>query len=94
MKPIVLDKYGALLVNDAAYEEALLFSTNLGKFGAREFIGYHQPCTGKIYIHEHSSTHNVIVCEKCSLRIIIPKEIDDYQKLRKYLRNKIRKNDS
>lgn len=41
-------------------------------------IGRHEVCEGKITLHNVSSTHNVLRCNVCGLRILIPNTITTY----------------
>lgn len=61
-------------------------------------VGYHDYCGGYFRIKPISETHNCLIClYGCGLRIVIPKGIDTYGKLRKWCEetinaNRVRKN--
>ena len=48
-------------------------------------IGTHQFCGGSINRGRATHTHDVIVCGRCYLRILIPREIETYGDLRRAL---------
>lgn len=75
--PIVLTEYGDALSEypNSDPEKYPQLST---------CIGAHDICNGWMDIHEISKTHSAITCRKCGLRVVIPKEIDTYHKLKKY----------
>jgi len=49
-----------------------------------EVIGKHQFCGGHIVNHPITERQNALCCATCNLRIIIPKTIDTFSKLRKH----------
>jgi hypothetical protein len=51
-------------------------------------IGRHEGC-GPADFKPISATHKAIHCRDCGLRVVIPKEIDTYGKLRQYLADKL-----
>jgi len=96
IEPIILNKYGEILKppSDSKFskyreEDRLLAKLIDGTYPSDHNIGHHDICRGWIDIRKVSSTHNVITCAKCNLRIIIPEEIKTYRDLRKYLTEKI-----
>ena len=44
-------------------------------------IGIHKICRSTVCSREISETHRSIFCKGCGLRIVVPKEIDTYEKL-------------
>jgi len=80
IEPIVLDEFGTNLLVDQAWrvQETDVLGLS-GLQGSR--IGYHN-CGKDFFIYKHSDTHNVIVCEKCAFRLVIPKEVKTYGQLR------------
>lgn len=46
----------------------------------------HKVCGGFINKRSVSSSHYVLKCRACGLRVVIPNEIDTYKKLKNYLK--------
>ena len=47
--------------------------------------GVHMHCSGYMERHEATATHDAIVCRKCHLRVLLPKEVKTYGELRQVL---------
>jgi len=58
------------------------------------YIGNHGICTDFIDLKSVSTTHNVILCRSCKLRIVIPKEIETYGDLRRYCAKSVLKEET
>jgi hypothetical protein len=52
-------------------------------------IGIHKICKSTICCRETSETHRAIFCKGCLLRVVIPMEIDTYDKLALWCQKKI-----
>jgi len=96
IEPIILNEYGEIFKphSDTKFskyseENRLLAKLIDGTYPSDHNIGSHDICRGWIKIHKVSLAYNVIICKKCNLRIMIPKEIETYGDLRKYLSKKI-----
>lgn len=47
-------------------------------------VGLHARCYGFIEVISTTITHKVLCCKRCSLRILIPKEVNTFGKLREH----------
>lgn len=47
-------------------------------------IGIHKICKSTVCCREVSETHRAIFCKGCGLRLVVPLEIDTYDKLAKW----------
>ena len=47
----------------------------------------HDVCLGFVDQMEVSNTHNALLCRKCKMRIIIPKEINTWSNLKLYFKH-------
>ena len=84
MDQIVLNEFGETLVVQKPY-------THDGIVGAyaEMTIGYHEYCKGYIGNKTISVTHSALHCKVCNLRIVIPVNIDTYEKLRQWCAGQI-----
>lgn len=89
MESIVLTKFGETLKPYSGLdkvgttEETVLISSRWGvRTYDKDVVGIHSDCDGKIQLRKVSETHNALCCDQCNLRIVIPKEVDTYKKLR------------
>ena len=53
-------------------------------------IGYHETCRGSIALKTSSTEYNVLLCDYCKLRIVIPNTVSSSGALRIFLKNAIR----
>ena len=81
MEPIVLTEFDEKLLSVLTENEDTKLSG---------CIGIHENCNGRLDIIKVSETHKAVLCKRCKLRIVIPEQVDTYQKLRRYLKFKIR----
>jgi hypothetical protein len=49
-------------------------------------VGIHAYCHGWMDARPVSATHHVLVCRSCSLRVVIPREVDTLGKLREHFK--------
>ncbi len=79
IEPIILTEYGETLFDDMADlgrgDDAVLSGR----------VGVHRTCAGFIDILSVSKTHKALLCQKCGLRVVVPKEVETYGDLRKHL---------
>lgn len=54
-------------------------------------IGAHEECGSWIDLRRASRTYNVIVCRGCKLRIVIPIEVNTWNKLKGYFMEQLAK---
>jgi len=80
MDPIVLTKFGETLYCFGVNDKTGLSLSSSKACGAA--VGIHYICDGTIRLIKVSGTHNVLHCDYCSLRVLIPVEVDNYGKLR------------
>jgi hypothetical protein len=95
MEHIILTEFGEALNpysgsdKHGTTERTALFSSCVGEvLCGKDMVGTHDICNGTIQLRKVSTTHNALCCSYCNLRILIPKEIDDYKKLRHWFRTK------
>ena len=84
MEKIVLTEFGETLVgcdNSSCTDESKICF----------YINVHQSCNGFVDLKEVSETHNALLCRCCGLRIVIPKNIDTYGKLRQWRAEQIKR---
>jgi len=79
MEPIVLTRFGERLL-----EYSLSKTSDNTEISSGDYIGVHHICRGFFELRSVSDTHNIILCQKCFLRIPVPKEINTYRELREY----------
>ena len=80
IESIVLTKFGETLLPLAnASEEGILTGE----------VGAHYICNGSIFLIPVSSTHRVLLCRKCGLRLVIPVSASSYLALRKHCQMQI-----
>jgi hypothetical protein len=91
MKPIILTEFGETLNPYSGLdkvgttEETVLISSRWGiRIYDKDVVGIHSACDGKIQLRKVSETHSALCCDQCNLRIVIPKEVDTYKKLRQW----------
>lgn len=91
MEPIVLTEFGEMLNPFSGFDKhgttdrTALFPSCAGDVPySKDVVGIHYICNGTIFLRRVSATHNALCCSYCGLRIIIPKEVDDYGKLRQW----------
>ena len=84
--PIVLTEFDEAMSCFGGYKEASFFKEIPA---GSDTIGQHNFCAGLIRIRPISRTHRVIFCKRCNLRIVIPREVDTYAKLRQWCAEKI-----
>ncbi|MCX6778718.1 MAG: hypothetical protein NTU97_00605 [Candidatus Magasanikbacteria bacterium] len=53
-------------------------------------LGVHEYCRGWMDRFRATKTHDALLCRKCYLRVLFPREIKTYGELRKYLQEQIR----
>ena len=84
--PIALTNFGETLLEypfvESPYTEGYTDESELSTC-----VGIHGICNGWVDIKEISITHNALVCRYCNLRIVIPKTINTYGKLREFCKN-------
>jgi len=91
MESIVLTIFGEKLNPYSGHDKhgttdkTVLFPSCVGEMSfGKDVLGIHDICNGTIQLRRVSAAHNAICCSYCNLRILVPKEIDDYGKLRKW----------
>ncbi len=77
MSPIVVNEFGETLVD---YPQTTVNDNER----LSTCFALHETCNGFVDLKRISKTHNCILCRACSLRIVIPQEIDTYGKLRQW----------
>lgn len=94
MDPIVLTEFGEMLrphpgVDESGItERTVLICWGEVKCG-EDAVGIHDVCNGAIQLRMVSATHNALCCNLCNLRIVIPREVDNYGKLRQWCEKRI-----
>lgn len=81
MEKIVLTEFGECLLEYPSTQ-----TSDQDRLGS--CVGMHEGCNS-VDLKPVSATHNAIYCRHCGLRIVIPKEIDTYGKLRQYMADKL-----
>lgn len=76
---IILSKYNEELELSEQFDDS-------EELGAR--VGAHAVCEGVLSLKQVSTTHNVILCDACGLRVPIPNKVKTYGDLREYLARK------
>lgn len=84
LEPIVLTLFIDTLIQDKECESR----TDNDKIPLSDihYIGTHKFCSGLVRAFQTSPGHYSIVCKHCCLRMMVPKEIDTYGKLRQWCR--------
>lgn len=59
------------------------------KSDLKSCVGVHEFCNGWMDLMRVTETHNVIVCRRCHLRVLFPKEVKTYGDLRQALATKV-----
>lgn len=81
MKPIVLTEYGERLV-----ENLISKKTDEDSLNHDSIIGVHEHCRGGFNFIPVSSTHNVLLCRECGLRVVIPIKVITFGDLRRHFK--------
>lgn len=84
IQPIVLTSIGETLLGYPGSVRG-----DEGELG--DCIGVHDVCDGWVDIKKISTTHNVIVCRSCHLRVVVPMSLKTYGELRAYLMETVKK---
>lgn len=83
---IIITEFGESII--PIYESSLHKSKNIDIDIISGCFAIHWICNGFVDIKEVSETHNMILCRKCHLRIVIPNTIKTYGELKKYFSGK------
>ena len=84
MNPIVLTRHKDTLVEyPAAFDGEVNDNSNLTSL-VGSIVGQHKVCGGRLEIGSTSEIWNAIICRSCYLRVVFPKEVDTYGKLREW----------
>jgi hypothetical protein len=78
MKPIILTEYNETLEE---YGNAPIDD----RYALSNCLGIHSHCGGTLITKIASNTHNVILCERCNLRVVVPNGLKTYGDLRRHI---------
>lgn len=91
-EPIILNEFGAILIP----------RDNSRTDWCKDYLGNHEGCgdhnDGSMFVSRESSTHNVIVCKGCFMRIVVTANVvplvvseEVFEQLRQWCARNIRK---
>jgi len=55
----------------------------------RLVVGVHKHCNGEFFRRGATETHDALVCGRCYLRVLFPREVETYGELRQALKLKL-----
>jgi len=53
-------------------------------------LGQHEICNGFMDCEQVSKTHRALICRKCKLRVVIPREIKTWEQLKAYCKQALK----
>ena len=90
LEPVQLTDHGDLLLEyprQPAHLAGLEYFVKHSRDGDKlnTCVGVHKHCCGRIERHRATDTHDALVCGSCHLRVLFPKEVENYGQLREAL---------
>lgn len=90
LNPIQLTADGDFMLEYPPYRDYLVDHTREDS-RLKDCVGVHDFCTGCMDRTRVTETHSALVCRRCHLRVLFPKEVTTYGELRQVLASKFTK---